>query len=398
MKVVIGANSLQGHLTGIGYYTKGLVESLARRQEIDELRLLSHGFLSSPLDTRASVGQHQPDEQSKAPASSYFGFAGKIRPLAARVGPLVTLYDKISSVAGRFSLRSYSSSDVFHAPDFQFARFPGKTVVTVPDLSTITFPEFHPAARVAYINRHVRRVVDHADHIVAISEFVRREIISQLGVCENRVTTIYPGIDTELHPVSAAEFTESKINIPVTYGNYFIFVSTIEPRKNIMRLLTAYRYYLESEVTSPLPLLIVGAPGWGSTEIHEELTLMASAKGVIYPGYVDRKVLRLLIAGARALLFPSLYEGFGLPVVEAMRSGTAVLTSKDSAMAEICEDAALLVSPFDIEEIKSGIIQLQSNDALVNRLETAGLRRGAQFSWDQCAQSTIELYMTLLSP
>lgn len=397
MKVVIGANSLQGQLTGIGYYTKGLIESLAIRQEIEDLRLLSHGRLSRPLDFGASVGQYRLDNRSQAPLGSYFGIPAKARLIASRVNPLVTVYDKISSAAARYSLRNYSPSDIFHGPDFQFASFPGKTVVTIPDLSTITFPEFHPAARVAYVNRHIRRVVDSADHIVTISEFVRREIIVRLGVCEQRVTTIYPGVDTDIRPISLEEFKESKIKMPVMYGNYFIFVSTIEPRKNISRLLTAYRHYRDSEGASALPLLVVGNPGWDSTEIHKDLTLLAGENSVICPGYVDRKVLRFLIAGAKALLFPSIYEGFGLPVVEAMRSGTAVLTSINSAMSEVAGSAALLVDPSDPLSIFDSILRLHRDEKMVRRLEAEGLKLSSRFTWEKCSIETVRLYKSLTS-
>ena len=241
-------------------------------------------------------------------------------------------------------------------------------------------------------HRHIRRAAARADHVVAISDFVRREIIDQLRIPEERVTTIYPGIDPELRPVTAEEFTASGIDIPVVYGNYFIFISTIEPRKNLKRLLVAFRRYRESEGEAALPLRVVGGAGWGSADIHQELTGLESEGGVIYPGYIDRKSLRLLLAGARALLFPSIYEGFGLPVVEAMTAGTAVLTTRDSAMSEVAGEAGLLVDASDSEAIFAEIMSLHRDDQLVERLAGAGLESSRRFSWENCANETVDLY------
>lgn len=394
MKVVIGANSLTGPLTGIGYYTKNLVNSLSLHPEVTDLKLLSHGLLSEPINNRSSDNQMDRDPQIEAHDKKP-SFIGKLRPIASRSSTLVELYDAATSLAAKISLRKYASNDIFHSPDFQFAAFPGKIVVTIPDLSTITFPEFHPASRVTYINRHIKRAIERADHIVTISDFVKSEINEKLGVSNDRMTTIYPGVDRDFSPITEDEFKAAAIAPPVKYKNYFLFVSTIEPRKNLSGLLEAYKCYQETQGSSALPLIVVGLPGWNSADIHRDLSKLAQTGKVIYCGYVDRDKLRVLIAGSRALLFPSLYEGFGLPVIEAMKSGTAVLTSKNSAMAEISGGAALLVSPYQKEDICDSIIRLHRDDRLVKKAESAGIKVSNEFSWERCASQTVSLYKSL---
>ena len=394
MKVVIGANSLTGPLTGIGHYTRSLAESLCLNGDVSDLRLLSHGWLNGPVTPDFFSEQTQKNLQAGSAGSSS-SLLGKLRPMVSKSRIMVELYDVFTSLTANISLRKYGSNDIFHSPDFQFAAFPGKTVVTIPDLSTITFPEFHPSSRVTYINRHIRRAIDRADHIVTISDFVKHEIHEKLGVSIERITTIYPGVDTGFSPISQTAFKSAEIVAPVEYKNYFIFVSTIEPRKNLAKLLEAYKRYIEVEGASALPLVVLGLPGWNSADIHKELSLLAKTGHVIYLGYVDRDQLRMLLAGARALLFPSLYEGFGLPVIEAMKSGTAVLTSKNSAMSEVCEGAALLVSPYDKEEIFQNILYLHRDHDLAKNLAARGLDVSDTFTWEESAGQTVSLYKSL---
>jgi glycosyltransferase involved in cell wall biosynthesis len=394
MRVVIGANSLTGPLTGIGHYTLHLAQSLSRSGEIEELRLLSHGWLSPPAGDGLPRAQRRDHGNGGADSPS---LPGTLRVWAAKNRAMVSAYDALTAVVAAWSLRNYAPGDIFHSPDFQFAKFPGKKVVTIPDLSTLAYPEFHPPARVAYINRHIRRAVARADHIVTISDFVKREIHDRLGVALERITTIYPGVEGGFAPLPEAEFRRTNAVPAAQYGNYFLFVSTIEPRKNLGRLLEAYQRYLQSEGSGALPLIVAGLPGWHSDAIHRELARLQRTGKVHYAGYLERGALRTLIAGARALLFPSLYEGFGLPVVEAMRSGTAVLTSRDSAMSEIAGEAALLVSPHDTREMADNILRLHRDTALREALVAAGLRVGAGFCWEKCARETVALYRALAS-
>jgi alpha-1,3-rhamnosyl/mannosyltransferase len=391
MRVVIGANSMSGRLTGIGYYTKNLIESLARREEIEDLRIIRHGLLSEKIDSYLSSSgvNDTPDLVNQRPTGD--NLFGRLRPIAAKSRILVEIYDLINSLSSGRSLRKYGLNDIFHASDFQYARFPGRKIVTVHDLSTIKYPQYHPPSRVAYVNRHIQRAIDHADHIVTVSDFIKREMNELLGVPEERITTIYLGADQGFSPVSQEDFIDRSIS-SLEYKQYFIFVSTVEPRKNLARLLEVYRSYLDIEGDSALPLVVVGLPGWNSSAIHRELSKLNHSNRVNYLGYVEIHQLQLLLAGARALLFPSLYEGFGLPALEAMKSGTAVLTSRDSAMSEICRGAALHVSPYDDDEILAAVIQLQQNGNLVDSLVARGLAIAAEYSWDKCALETVALY------
>ncbi|MFL1463049.1 glycosyltransferase family 4 protein [Roseococcus sp. DSY-14] len=228
--------------------------------------------------------------------------------------------------------------------------------------------------------RTVRGIARHADHILAVSEHTRREAISLLGVAEERITTTWQAIPPPL-PMAGGGLGLARLRqaLGLEPGGYWLFLSTVEPRKNIPRLLDAY--YASG---SARPLVIVGQKGL----FHEEqLRLLTEAGGTRTPdgmvrhlGYLPRLDVDTLLRHARALLFPSLHEGFGLPVAEAMQLGTPVLASTTSSLPEVAGDAALLVDPTDTRAIAEGIRALDADDALRGRLGAAGPTQAATFS------------------
>ena len=222
-------------------------------------------------------------------------------------------------------------------------------MVSILDLSTYRYPEHHPEARVRFVNGHIERAVKSADHIVTISNFVKSEIMERFNVPESRITVTYLGADESFRPIPENLFNEQTRALGLAYKGYFLFTSSIEPRKNLDRLLDAYLAYRAGTKGHPLPLIVTGMPGWKSQHTHERLQKLQTEGAVRYLGYVDQRLLPILVAGARAVLYPSLYEGFGLPVLEAMQSGTATMTSRETSMAEISGDASLLVNAIDTE-------------------------------------------------
>jgi glycosyltransferase involved in cell wall biosynthesis len=246
--------------------------------------------------------------------------------------------------------------------------------------------------------RNVREIARTADHIVTVSEHARRDIISLLGVAPERVTNTYQPVFAPRHAVDPAM---SLARLRGAHGleprGYFLFLSTVEPRKNLSRLLDAY---FASGSTTPFVIL-------GQAGLHgrEELRLLTERDGtrsadgrVRHLGYVPRLDVDVLLRHARALLFPSLYEGFGLPVVEAMQAGTAVLTSTTSCMPEVVGDAALMVEPTSTQALAEALRALDGDDALRARLEAAGPPRAALFSPERYAARLRELHARLGVP
>jgi glycosyltransferase involved in cell wall biosynthesis len=253
--------------------------------------------------------------------------------------------------------------DVLHCTTFRgpvLSRVP--TVVTVHDLAILRAPEVFPRWHRLYGRIGLERVLRAADAIVAVSEFSRRETVELLGVSPERVRVVPHGVD----PVFTAEGTQAE-------GDYVLAVATLEPRKNLGRAVAAAR-------DAGVELRVVGARGWGGVEVEG------------WVGEIPDTELASLYRGARCVLYPSLYEGFGLPVLEAMACGTPVVTSVATAMEEVAGGAAVLVDPLDVSAIADGIHQA------VNRrseLVSAGLARAGEFTWSRAADDIVELWSEL---
>ncbi len=396
MRVVIGGESLLGPLTGIGQYTYQLARQLQSADEIEDISFLAHGRLLefSAIMPLVEASQAGGSSGTRATPSLF----NRIRTAAARSTALVKAYQATLPLLERWATRDYTVEDLFHSPNYLLPAFKGRRVVSLLDLSTVRFPEFHPEARVAMVNRAIEHAVRKADHIITISDFVRSDLLSRYDLSEEKVTTTYLAADAAFAPMDEATFSSclAGTSLDLCFKGYFFFISTIEPRKNLDRILDAHEAYQMAAGAEALPLVIAGLPGWKSDDIHKRLQLMASNGSVKYLGFVQQHLVPALMAGARALVYPSIYEGLGLPVLEAMQSGTAVITSRYSAMSEIAGDAALTVNPASVEEIMNAMLETARDDDKVSALVERGLRTSQSFSWQRCARATLEAYRSCL--
>jgi glycosyltransferase involved in cell wall biosynthesis len=263
-------------------------------------------------------------------------------------------------------------------------------VVTVHDLSVLLYPQWHPADRVAQHQREFQRGVAGAVHVLAISEHARGEIIRTLGLPADRVTRTYMGVRPGLRPMPEEEVRPglAALGLP---GRYLLYLGTIEPRKNVLALLKAY-CSLPGPLRERYPLVVVGGWGWNSGDVHAYLHEEARHRGVVYLGYVAEEQVPYLYNGARALVFPSWYEGFGLPPVEMLACGGAVLASTAGAVAETVGRQACLIDPGDFDGWREAIQRVCTDDDWWR-----GLRRGAEdaarpFTWRRCAADTLAVY------
>jgi len=381
--VILGCDPLLQPLTGIGQYTKQLASGYLQRNEFEAFKLFAHGsFFDNGV-----VNQHEKDAVKPTKSEELIM---SFRQSLAKSRLMVRGYQLVMPFLCKRALKNYQDY-VFHSPNFVLPPFDGYKVATIHDLSTIKFSEFHPAARVDFVNKALEESINQADHLITVRNVVKQELISTFGVDDKKVTAIHLGADNSFKPRTEIEtkLTLEKYNL--SFRGYFLFVSTIEPRKNLNNLLEAYESYRKT-VKSPKPMVIVGGGGWNNAEIHDKIKSLSDKGWVQYLGYIPQQDIPQLYSGAQGLLFPSVYEGFGLPALEAMQSGIPVLTSLNTSMHEITQGNAVLVEPLDIGAIAKGISTLDQDEQNRKQLISKGLSIASEYSWQRCVEQTLNTY------
>lgn len=296
------------------------------------------------------------------------------------------LHLRLAARLGRF--------DLYHEPNFVPVPTHLPTVVTVHDLSVILHPEWHPADRVRFHDRHFRNGIEAAEHVVVVSESVRREAIDVLGLSPDRVTAVPNGIGGQYRPQTpeAVAAVGRRLGLPPRYA---LAVGTIEPRKNILTLLRAF-CDLPPAVRAACPLVLAGGWGWKSEPEREVFEGEARAKGVVHLGYVADDDLPGLYAGAAALFYPSFYEGFGLPPVEMLACGGGVVASTDPAVREAVGWHARLLDPRDFDGWRDALRRVAEDAEYLTECRRGGVAHARRFTWDVAADRTRDVYRQVL--
>ena len=285
--------------------------------------------------------------------------------------------------------------DVLHSPDF-IPPYSGarRHVITVHDLAFLLYPDQMTDESRRYYNGQIRAAVNHADHILSVSEATRQDLIDLLSVPHDKITVQYHGVEPAFKPLTDSQIAPTLRDYRLNAG-YFLFVGTIGPRKNIPGLLGGYARLREQFKDAP-PLVIAGEVGWLAEDLMKAIR---SAKGVIYLGGVAWSDFPALYNGACALLLPSHYEGFGLPALEAMACGVVPIVSDRSSLPEVTGGVGLLVNPDEPDSLRDALANVMTADAswLTQQREAALLRAG-QFTWARSAAIAREVYrkVTLL--
>ncbi len=270
-----------------------------------------------------------------------------------------------------------------------------RRIANIHDLSVLRFPEFHPVERVEYMTRHLADTVERASRLVTGSEIIRAEIIDRLGVAPERIVTIHDGVGPAFRPMATAELMPVLSRHGLAAGSYLLAVGTLEPRKNLAALLGAYEG-LPAQLRTRFPLVVAGGKGWRDEALLDHLKSLA-ARGVVRTlGYVPAADLPALYAGARGFAFPSIYEGFGLPALEAAASGVPVLSARNTPMEEVLGEHALLVEPRDPVALRQGLQQLLEDETLGPAARAAAEGFRTRFAWERCIEQTIALYEEVL--
>ncbi|PKY11566.1 glycosyl transferase family 1 [Acidithiobacillus marinus] len=362
LRIAIEANTLQGKRAGIGHYAEQLCAALAENPKVR----LSY-FTANGWSTRmpSPAGLHIP------------------KRFASTWKKKIPMGRSLQLILQQWQLRKLSQQwhpDVILGINYILPKTARPTVLVVHDLSHLRHPEMHPPGRVRFLQKHLRPTLARTNVILTISRFSKQELLHYFPELAGRIRVIYPGIAERFRQPSTDEQQRAlRAALGGETRRYFLFLSTLEPRKNVERLLRAYAL-LPDNVKSQHPLVMVGQMGWQESRFAPMLDALIQRGEVLMPGYLRDELLPALYQGAQALLYPSLYEGFGLPPIEAMACGCPVLVSQVTAMPEVCGDAAIYCDPLDEASIRRGILQLQ-DDALCQKLAAQGRAHAARFTW-----------------
>ncbi len=271
----------------------------------------------------------------------------------------------------------------------------GKTVTIVHDMAYLSYPDTVADRTRKWLLWNMEKSCKRADKIVTVSEFSKREIIKYLNIKEEKIVVMPNGVDGDFfYPRQKEEIEQIKDRFQIK-KEYFLYLGTLEPRKNIERLLEAYaRLREEREENIPF-LVLAGQKGWLYDSIFQLVEKLGLKEQVLFTGYIKQEDVPALLSGAIAFIFPSLYEGFGMPPLEAMACGTAVITSNTSSLPEVIGEAGILINPYSVEEIKEAMKKVWKEKDLAERLRKAGRERAREYTWERSARVLKKVYLEL---
>jgi glycosyltransferase involved in cell wall biosynthesis len=365
MRIAFDGTTLRPGRTGVGYYTEHLLRHLAGDGATDELVVVSN----RAIETARPLPPHV-----------------RVATSRVRLPRLVWM-----QTAARQVLRDVAA-DVAHFTNGMVPlASPVPTVVTIHDMSLTLYPRYHPPRRVLLNRPLVDLAARRAQAIITVSESAKRDIVRLYGLAPERVHVIHEAAAPEFQRVTDAG------RLAVVRARYalgprtILYVGTIEPRKNLPLLLEAFAARRRSG-DLPHQLVCVGPYGWLSRGISRRIERLGLNGVVRFTGYVPFDDLPALYSLAEMFVFPSLYEGFGLPVIEAMACGTPVVAGRNSSLGEVAGGAIQHVDPLDVDALGDGMVAVARDPALRDRLRAAGLLRARMFSWERAAHATTEVY------
>jgi alpha-1,3-rhamnosyl/mannosyltransferase len=392
MRVIINQLSAAGLKTGVGHYTDQLVRHLRRqlghycvdcfpRRWVCEAR---KGF----VHVRRALETTSPHGATGNHAVSKVSLSTRALQRLRRYGRALLRYDFRSLCAQRHY-------HIYHEPNFIAMPSDIPTVATLHDLSVLHHPDWHPLDRVKHFQRNFSRGLARSVHFFAISEFCRQEIIHTLGIPPQRITRTYMGVREQLRPMSAEAIRHARRRLALP-EQYLLYLGTIEPRKNLLTLLKAY-CAMPRTLRERWPLLLVGSWGWRAEQVAEYYHNVARHRGVFWRAYVHEDDLAAVYCGARALAYPSLYEGFGMPPLEMMACGGAVISSTAGALRETVGHQAQLIDPEDIEGWRDSLERVVTDQDWWLSLRNGAMETARPYTWARCAADTLEVYRSIVA-
>jgi len=366
MHIALDATSLPPKTLGAATYILNLVRALAE--------------LGRPVRLTVVAQRHRADQFESIPGLEVLRVPDA--PPLARI-----LWEQVAlpGLCRRLDV------DLLHSPHYSIPlAHPCRSVVTFHDMTFFTNPTVHLQYKRLFFTTMIRSAARRADAILVPSETTREDLARLFPRSASKTHVVHLGVGKLFHPVrepAALEAVRSRYHLP---SAFLLYVGNLEPRKNLPRLLAAYAQL--ASMSTPPPLVLAGPQGWKGEPLSAAVRRLGLADRLIFPGYIAQEDLPALYSMAAVFVYPSLYEGFGLPVLEAMACGAPVVTSDVSSLPEVVGDAALLVSPDDIDGLATTLGRLLSDTRLADGLRRRGLERAREFSWRRTAEATWAVY------
>ena len=378
MKILVNAIPLGGLLTGISRYVRQLYAELEQFQDV-EITYFDGNRIHKNMPAQAD-----PEKWSRATSAIW-----------KLPDPVVFAMRTLHWWKFETQLRRVCRKDrydIYHETGFVPAAMSAvPTAYSIYDLSLIKYRHAHPKERVWFYDFMGRRRLRFANHILTISEFIRQEICNTFALSPSNVSAVPLAPASHFKPRSAEKIDQVRKKYNLTAG-YLLFVGSLEPRKNLPLLIQAMQ-----RCNPDISLLIVGWEGWGDKSWKQTIRESGLEKRIILTGYVDDETLACLYSGASAFVYPSLYEGFGLPILEAMACGCPVICSDVASMPEVAGDAAIRIDPACIWDLTAAIDLLSVDQNARQRLISSGFARAVEFTWKRTAEKTREVFQKIAS-
>jgi glycosyltransferase involved in cell wall biosynthesis len=372
MKIGIDIQCLTRPLTGVGNYTRGLLEGLAGLVGADRIVPFYFSF----------------HRQVELPPIVYKKMAPRDRKIPGRI--LNLGWKRLGFPPVEWLI---PGMDVYHFPDSIARPVKRKPVVTtVYELAFKRFPEFTEAKRLKYLEKSFPDSLQRSDRIIVVSRFTRDELLSLFPVSADKVAVVEGGVEASFRrPLTDDELlrTRYRFHLP---EKYLLTVGTWEPRKNLVPLLEAWSSLRTAGKVGDYKLVMAGLKGWLCGEIEQKFRNQAGQLGVMELGYVPRSALPAVYRCAAAFVYPALYEGQGLPALEAMASGAPVAAARVGSLPELLEEAAIYFDPTDQSQMAAALEALLNRPELASDLAEKGRRQSARFTWERTARMTLDVY------
>ena len=375
MKLLVNLSSLNHPLTGIGEYTLNLVKEMLDDDQVKDLKGIRSSKYLDRDQISVLISSLEQGHQIDQPLTRYLKKMSRLKLIARIARKAINAYREISFRFYRNMLKHY----IYWEPNYICLNHQGVCVPTVHDLSHLICPQFHPKARVKYLKAELPRTLARAKHVIVVSQYTKQSVMEHFDLDDQQITVVPPSVKSEYYPRTASECAQLKKRLGLP-ENFILFVGTLEPRKNLQGLLLAYKL-LSTELKSQYPLILSGRKGWLLEDIEQILQPMLDSGEVMWLGYLNSKDLPALYSSATAFTYVSHFEGFGMPIAEAMACGTAVIASDNTAMKEASGGAVCIVSPHSIGSIAQGMRKVLLDSSYRIECETKGLEISKNRSW-----------------
>jgi len=382
-------NPEKGEATGVGHYTYQLVRHLLKIDNKNNYIL----FFDRTVESRRLAKFRKPNIVIK-----FFPFIQYAKFL-----PFVYSHYLVSASLEKEKL------DVFHSPTVRLpTNYKRPAVITVHDLAVFKFPDLYIDKKSSMDRANIPAVIQQAKKIIAVSKATKKDLGELFGVSADKINVIYHGLDKRFFKNQTPEKIKAVKEKYRIEGEYFLFLGELHFRKNIVRIIEAFERLKDritriksekknSTLFNKYKLVLAGPAGRGVSEIQAKINDSKYKEDIILTGYIDPEDIDALYEGAKCFVFPSLYEGFGMPAIEAMANKIPVITSKVSSLPEVANGRAVLVDPYNVAEISQAMFEVITSPLLVKELSRSSFEWAKNFSWEKCAQETLDCYQKVIN-